>query len=197
VKRSVKILLAAALTGFAALANAQGKIGVVNTDKLLQESPQFQQAQAEIQAEFAPKQKEIQLLDELLKTQQEKLQRDGATMTDMQRSAEEKKLQASSTELRRKQAAAEEDFNERRDEVMGRLQRVLRDEISTYAKANGYDLILVSGVGYAAPTYDITNPLLEAMKKKAGAATAPAAAPAAAKPPAAPATKPATPAAKP
>ena len=77
---------------------------------------------------------------------------------------------------------------------MGDIQRSLREEIATYAKANGFDLILVNGVGYVSPALDVTAPLLEAMKKKSGVAT-PAAAPAAQKPPAAaPAPKSATPA---
>jgi outer membrane protein len=199
VKRNVKILLAAALTGFASLASAQGKIGIINGDRLMQESPQFVAADAEIKSEFLPKQKEIQALEDLIKTRAEKLQRDGATMTEMQRTREEKDLQAKITESRRLQSNAQEDFNERKEEVMGRLQRQLQEEIAAFAKANGYDLILTSGVAYHAPAYDVTTQVLDAIKKKSAGAAAPAAAaPAAAKPPAtAPAPKPATPAAKP
>jgi outer membrane protein len=195
VKRNVTILLAAALTGFASLASAQ-KIGVVNTDKLLAESPQYVSAQASINNEFQPRQKEIQALEDLVQSRSEMFQKDAPTMTEMQRTSTQSDLRAKATELQRKQAALEEDFNARRDEVMGSLQRTLRDEIAAFAKANSYDLILVSGVGYASASFDITTPLLDAMKKKAGVATTAPAAPAAAKPPAAaPATKPpATPA---
>lgn len=200
-KRNVIVLLAAALTGFASLASAQGKIGVVNTEKLLQESPQYQQAQLQIDAEFGPRSKEIQGLQTVMQSRQEKLQKDGATMTEMQRSAAERELTNSANELRRKQTALEEDFNARREEVMGSLQNALKNEIAAFAKANGYDLILVSGVGYATAAYDVTTPLLDAMKKKAGVATAApaAAAPAApaAKPPATTTKPPAAPASKP
>lgn len=202
-KRSVMILLAAALTGVASLANAQGKTGVVNTDRLIQESPQYLAAQQAIQSEFAPRQREIQALQQLLATQEDKLRKDGATMTELQRSQATRELTEGERSLRVKSEAAEEDFNMRRDEEMQKLQRLMRDEIGAYAKANGYDLILVSGVGYASPNYDITTPLLEALKKKAGvvAAPAPAAAAPAAKPPAtAPAATtrpPAAPASKP
>jgi outer membrane protein len=195
VKRNVMVLLAAALTGFASLASAQGKIGVVNTDKLLSESPQYQAAQQAVTAEFAPRQEDIRKLQELLTLQDEKLRKDGATMTEMQRAQLQRDLTEGARSLKSKNEAAEEDFNIRREEVMQNLQNTMRNEIGNFAKANGYDLILVSGVGYAAPTYDVTNALLDALKKKAGATT-----PAAAKPPAAaPATKPpaSTPAVKP
>jgi len=198
VKRSVIVLLAAALTGVASLANAEAKIGVVNTDKLLSESPQYQAAQVAVSSEFAPRQQEITKLQELLAAQDEKLRKDGATMTEMQRAQAQRELTEGSRSLKSKTEAAEEDFNARREEVMQNLQRIMREEIATFAKANGYDLILVSGVGYAGAAYDVTNPLLESLKKKAGGAAAmpaakPAAtAPAAIKPPAAaPGSKPA------
>jgi outer membrane protein len=191
VKRSVIVLLAAALTGFASLANAQAKIGVVNTDALLTNSPQFAEAQRTIDAEFLPRTNDIQALQKSLVEKEEKLRKDGATMTELQRTAAERELTEGSRTLRSKTEAAEEDFNARKEEVMGKLQRLLRDEIGAFAKANGYDLILVSGVGYVSNAFDVTKPLLDAMNKKAGV-VAPAATPAA-KPPATPAT----PAAKP
>jgi outer membrane protein len=192
VKRSVIILLAAALAGFASLASAEAKIGVVNTDLLLQNSPQYQAAQQTISAEFAPRQREIQNLQQMLAAQEEILNKDAATMTELQRSAKEKELRDGKRQLQSKNDAAEEDFSARRDEEMAKLQRILRDEISAYAKANGYDIILVSGVGYASAAYDVTKPLLDALNKKAGVTAAPAATAPAAKPPAAPAatTKP-------
>jgi outer membrane protein len=192
VKRSVIILLAAALAGFASLASAEAKIGVVNTDLLLQNSPQYQAAQQTISAEFAPRQREIQNLQQMLAAQEEILNKDAATMTELQRSAKEKELRDGKRQLQSKNDAAEEDFSARRDEEMAKLQRILRDEISAYAKANGYDIIFVSGVGYASAAYDVTKPLLDALNKKAGVTAAPAATAPAAKPPAAPAatTKP-------
>jgi outer membrane protein len=195
VKRTVIIMLAAALTGFASLASAQAKIGVVNTDLLLQNSPQYAAAQQTLEAEFKPRQREIQALQQLLATQQETLEKDGPTMTEMQRSQKQTELRSNQRSLQSKSDAAEEEFGVRRDEEMAKLQRILRDEISTFAKANAYDIILVSGVGYASAAHDVTKQLLEAMNKKAGVAPAPAAAAPAAKPPAAaPAPKPATPA---
>jgi outer membrane protein len=195
VKRSVNILLAAALTGFASLASAQGKIGVVNTETLIQNSPQYLAAQNTLQQEFAPRQREIQGLQQSLTALDERLRRDSATMTELQRSQAERELTEGSRTLRTKSEAAEEDFGIRRDEEMAKLRRIVSDEIAVYAKANGYDLILVSGVGYASTAYDVTKPLLEALNKKAGVTAAPAAAAPAAKPPAAPATAPKPPAA--
>lgn len=186
-KRSVIILLAAALTGFASLASAQVKIGVVNTESLLQNSPQYAAAQQTLQNEFGPRQREIQGLQQSLTALDERLRRDAATMSEMQIRQAEKELRDGSGQLKLKSDQADEDFNLRREEEMQKLQRILREEIAAYAKANSYDIIFVSGVGYAGAAYDVTKPLLEALNKKAGVAAAPAAAAPAARPPAAPA----------
>jgi outer membrane protein len=199
VKRSVIVLLAAALTGFVSLAGAaEGKIGAVNTEALMQGLPQFANAQKALAAEFEPRQTEIQALDRQLKTRQEALQKDGATMTDMQRSNSEKDLRDRARELQLKQTAFEDDYNAYREQEMQKLNRVVRDEIAAFSKANGYDLILAGGVAYASSGYDVTNLIIESIKKKSGVATTPAA-PAAtpAKPATTPAKPPATAPAKP
>lgn len=186
-KRSIIVLLSAAvLTGFASLASAEVKIGVVNTAKLMQEAPQALAASNSLRAEFESRTKEIQALDQLLKTRQDKLQKDAATMTELQRAAADRELQVGSRELKQKQDAAQEDFDARREEEMTRLQNTVRQEVQAFAKAQNYDLILADGVVYATATYDVTGPILESLKRKAGGAAAPAAAPAARPAPAAP-----------
>jgi outer membrane protein len=111
-------------------------------------------------------------------------------MTDLQRAGLERELTEGARSLRSKKEAFDEDFELRRQEEMQKLQTFVRNELATFAKANGYDLILVSGVGYAGTAFNVTKSVLEALTKKSGAAApapAPAGAAPAAKPPAAPA----------
>jgi outer membrane protein len=187
VKRNVNILLAAALTGFASLASAQGKIGVVNTDALIQNSPQFVDAQTRLRTEFELREKDLLGLNQQATALDEKLRRDSATMTELQRARDERELTEIARSLRSKKEAFDEDYELRRQEEMKKLQDFVSNELATFAKANGYDLILVAGVGYAGPAYNVTKAVLEALTKKAGVAPAPAGAAPAAKPPAAPA----------
>ena len=103
-------------------------------------------------------------------------------MSEIQRAAADKELRDGNRELQRKQAEVQDDFNARRNEEMSRLQRVLLEEVGTYAKAQNFDLVLGDGVLYATGGIDITNSILTALQsRRAGAA--PAAAPAAPKPP--------------
>ena len=179
-KRSVTILISAVLlSGFATLASADIKIGVVNVNRLASESPQAKQANDALTAEFAPRMKAIQARDQALKAQEAKLTKDAATMTDVQRAAAEKTLRDGARDLQMQQSAFQDDLNARKQDENDKLQRAVLDEVSAFAKAQGYDLILAEGVLYAKGALDVTNSVLDGMRNhKAASAAAPAAAPA-------------------
>jgi outer membrane protein len=184
---SMGLLAAAALA--AAPAQAEMKVGVVDYGRLMEESPQAKAALDAIRGEFAPKQRDLQSQQVALKAKEEKLGKDGATMSADQRARDEKDLRDGYRDLARKQSEVQDDFNARRNEEMSRLQRTLIEEVRTYAKGQSFDLVLADGVIFANPSYDITPAILQVLQSRA--ASAPAAAPATAPKPA-PATKPAS-----
>src|ERR1700761_3711223 len=149
---------------------AELKIGVVDYGRLVEESPQAKTALDSIRAEFTPRQRDLQNQQQTLKTKEEKLQKDGATMTEDQRQRSEKELRDSYRDLQRKQQEVQDDFNARRNEEMSRLQHVLIDEVRVYAKAQNFDLVIADGVIYSTPTLDITPAILTALQSHAPAA---------------------------
>ena len=169
---------------FAVPAWAETKIAVVDYGRLVEESPQAKSAMDAIRAEFTPKQRELENLANSLKAKQDKLDKDGPTMSVEQRSRADKDLRDGARDLQQKRAELQDDFTARRNEEMSRLQRALIDEVRAYAKAQNFDLVVADGVIYSTPALDITPAILSAMQAKAPKAAAPAAAP---KPPAAPA----------
>ncbi len=160
------------------------KIGVVDYGKLMEASPQAKTVVDAIRTEFTPRQRDLQNEQQSLKTKEEKLQKDGATMTEDQRQRTEKELRDSYRDLSRKQQEVQDDFNARRNEEMSRLQRTLIEEVRVYAKAQNFDLVIADGVIYSTPTLDITPAILTALQSHAPAAgkTSAPAAPAAPKP---------------
>ena len=181
-KRSIRAMCAVGLVaaGCAAAvpAWAESKIGVVDPQKLLEESPQGKAASESMRAEFAPRQRTLQAQEQTLKAKQEKLQKDGATMTEDQRVRAEKELRDGARDLERARGEFNDDATARRNEEMSRLQRLLGEEVRTYAKAQNYDLILTAEtLVYYTPAYDITPAILSALQAHAGsspAATKPA-----------------------
>lgn len=166
---------------------AEGKMAVVDFQRLAQESPQGKAIIDAMRAEFAPRERTLQAQGQALKTKQEKLQKDGATMSDDQRGRAEKELRDGARDFERARSELQDDETARRNEQLSRLQRTLVEEVRDYAKQQNLDLV-VSGeaVLYSAPAYDITPQVLAVLQSHATSAPA-AAAPA----------KPATPAPKP
>jgi outer membrane protein len=172
-----------ALAAAAAPAWADLKIGVVNYAKLMQESPQAKAAQDALRGEFAGKQKDLQNQQQALKTKDDSLQRDSATMSADQRAAAERELREGNRDLQVKVQQYQDDFNARQNEELSKLQKTLVEEVQTFAQGQKFDLVLADGVIFAAPVLDITPQVLTALQARgvrapaAGGSAAPAAAP--------------------
>jgi outer membrane protein len=175
VVRSLILGSAATMVLAAAPAWAELKIGYVNYNQLLQDSPDAKVIADSLRNEFLPRQRELQTLQQTLKTREDKLTKDGATMTDDQRAREDKEIRDGERELQRKQTEAQDDLNSRRNEVLSTLQKSLIEQVRAFAKAQNYDLIVADGVIYATNSVDITPQVLVALQARAGKAPAAAA----------------------
>lgn len=164
------------LAGFALGAGAaELKIGFVNTARLFEESPQARAAQQALETEFMPRQRELANQQKALQEKQEKLKRDAAVMAEAERTRSERELREGERDLARRFNELQEDANLRRNEELGKVQRSLLQEVQTYARANGYTLVVGDGVLFAAESVDVTAQVIAALKARTPAA--PAAAP--------------------
>jgi outer membrane protein len=168
---SLSLLVLAASALPLGTAQAQAKIGVVNVARLLQESPQAQAASQALENEFANRRRELETQQKDLKAREDKLQKDGAVMAANERAAAEKTLRDGQREFARKQNEFLEDLNVRRNEVLGQLQRTILQEVQTYAKGAGLDVV-VSEALYASPSVDVTQQVLSALQARKGSAPA-------------------------
>jgi outer membrane protein len=158
-------LLASASLGSISAQAAENKIGVVNIPRLLESAPQAKAMMEQLQAEFAPRQRELAALQKDLRDKEETLKRDGAVMSEEERRNIERQLRDGQRDLQRKGQEMNEDANLRRNEELGKLQRVLGDEIKNYAISQNFDLIL-GDVIYATEGMDITDALLTSLQAK-------------------------------
>jgi outer membrane protein len=188
VKRSITaksaVWIVAAAGVLAALpAWAEGKMAVVDFQRLAQESPQGKAIMEAMRAEFSPRERTLQAQMQALKAKQDKLQKDAATMSEDQRIRAEKELRDGERDFERARGELQDDVTARRNEEMSRLQRTLIEEVRSYAKAQNYDLVVsTEAVLYETPNYDITPAVLAALQAHAGAPAAAPPKPAAAKP---------------
>ncbi len=168
------LLLSLCLLCFAAAGiAAEARVGFVNTPRLLEQAPQAKVARERLEQEFAPRDSELAAAQKTLKTQEEKLARDGAIMSEDERRKLERDVLTQQRDLKRAREAFTEDLNLRRNEEFARMQREVGEAIVAIAKQDGYDLIFETGVVYASERVDLTERVLgllrqqfEAMTKK-------------------------------
>jgi outer membrane protein len=174
--RSISFLgLCLGLALVSAQASAEIKMGYVNFQKLLEEAPQTKTAMQGLENEFAPRRRELLTMQNDLKARDEKLQKEGAVMSEADRAKAEKSLRDQQREFSRKAGEFQDDASTRRNEEIGKVQRYLVTEIQGYANAQGYDLVLGDGVFFAKGPLDITANVLAVLATKPASlpATAP------------------------
>lgn len=144
---------------------AETKIGFVNMVQLMEKSPQAETARKGLEQEFKNRDKKLTTVrDEVLKLE-ETLKNDGPIMNDKNRTDLEKKILNRKREYNRQQDELREDFNIRRNEELGKLQKKVHEIIVLVAKAESYDLVMTQPVLYASDKIDLTERVLQEMQK--------------------------------
>ena len=173
----LKTLIAAAAPGLAVLclavpagqAFAQSKIGVVQIERIVRDSPPALRAQKKLEAEFGKREAELSKSADQLKRLQDELEKDSVTMTEVQRRNKERDFNELNREFQKKQRDYRDDVNQRRNEELGQVIEQANRIIRQIAEAEKYDIIFQEAA-YANPRIDITDKVIKAMEGKPPAA---------------------------
>jgi len=163
----LKCLLAASFFVYAASASAaELKIGYVQVDKILQEAPQTAESGKKLEKEFSPRTQELERMQKQIRDQESALEKNSLTLSETERRNKERDISNLKIEFQRKQRELREDVNLRKNEELGSLQERINKAVSSVAQAEGYDLVVYSGVAYASNKVDITDKVLKSLGKK-------------------------------
>ena len=152
-----------AMTGVATAADF--KIGYVNAVKVIEEAPQGEAALKKLEAEFAPRDKQIVEMQNRLKQLEQDLEKNALVLKENEHRSKEFEIATLKRDLRRATQEFREDYNLRRNEELAALQKIVQKTIAEIAKQENYDLILESAV-YAGPKVDVTDKILKKLGKK-------------------------------
>jgi outer membrane protein len=138
------------------------KIGYVNSDRVLRDALPAKAAQAKLETEFGKREKDLSDIAAKLKTQSDKLDKEGPALSEAERSRRQRDLVEQDRDFQRKRREFQEDLNQRKNEelasVVERANRVIKQ---IFDKEN-YDLILQEAV-FAGPRMDITDKVIAAL----------------------------------
>ena len=148
-------------------ASAAQKIAVVNYEMAVFESDAMKQYNKKMDAEYAPKIKKLKALQESIQTLEQKLQKDGPTMTNSQRENTQleikrkyEDLQLQDRQLRTEKARSDQAELEK---LKPRLEKAI-DQVQADMK---YDFIFDrrGAVRVGNAEYDITRKVIERLNK--------------------------------
>lgn len=157
---TVLVLLAAPLA-----AQAE-KIAVVDMQAVFEQLPQREQVTKTLKTEFGDRVASVQKMQEELRGMLEKQQRDGALMSDTQKTDLVRKMESMKSELQLKGKALDEDMRRRQGEEQNKLLVKVQQAINKIAEKDDYDMVLQRGaVIYVKPTADISSKVVDALSK--------------------------------
>ena len=151
-----KIALFVGLLLTANVSFAELKIGFVDMRTVLEKAPQAEKATKRMEMEFSPRQKQLVAQEKDIQTKEERMARDAAVMGEAERSNLEKDILNKKRDFKRSQQELGEDFNARRNEELGKLQRRIIEASNTIAKEQHFDLLLYDGVIYSSEQVNVT-----------------------------------------
>ncbi|TAN67968.1 MAG: OmpH family outer membrane protein [Methylobacter sp.] len=152
-----KIALFLGLLLAANVSYADLKIGFVNIPAVLEKAPQAEKAKKRLEQEFSPRDKQLVAQQKEIQSMDERMTKDAAVMGESARVNLEKDILNKKRDAKRAQQEFSEDFNVRRNEELGKLQRRIVEAIREIAKAQNFDLLLTDGVIYASDKIDVTS----------------------------------------
>jgi outer membrane protein len=164
----LKMLLAAAATGlvFTSASAQELKIGYVNSERVLREAAPAKAAQAKLESEFAKRDRELADQAARLKAGADKLDKDGPTLSETDRSSRQRELVDQDRDLQRKRREFQEDLNQRRNEELAAVVERANRAIKAIFDSEKYDVILQEAV-FAGPRVDITDKVIKALNAPA------------------------------
>lgn len=128
-------------------------------------APQADAARKKLEKEFATKDRDLVAAQKALKDLEDRLNKDGAIMSESERGRIERDIVNKRRELKRETTQFQEDVNFRRNEEMAKIQQKIAEAIIALAKERGYDMVLGTGVVFASEKVDLTNDVVEVLKK--------------------------------
>lgn len=160
----------------------QGKIVFVNTQALMEAAPGRAQAESLLSKEGQSYQVQLQKLQDSLNNMLSSYQKAEPTLSATAKDTRQKALQALETELQAKNQQFQQQFDQRKNEVMAPITDLVKKVLDDLREEGGYAMILMNDPGQsiivsADKNLDVTDRAvsrLRASKAPAAAATKPA-----------------------
>ncbi|MDR3675942.1 MAG: OmpH family outer membrane protein [Acidobacteriota bacterium] len=162
-----RLIAFSALLAFLAVplaAHAQGKIGVINMNAAIASTAEGKKAMADLQKKYVPRQQELERLQREIQSDQEKLTKQGPTLSEEEQGRLTREMEDKQKLLKRSTDDAQSEFNTDRDEAVRRIGIKVVRIIGEYSQQNGIALVLDAvqvPIYFATKDIDLTEPIIK------------------------------------
>ncbi len=144
------------------------KLGYVNSERVLREAAPAKAAQAKLEVEFSRREKELNDQGTRLKAAADKLDKDGPTLGEADKTRRQRELIEQDRDLQRKRREFQEDLNQRKNEELASIVERANKVIKQIFETEKYDMILQDqSVVMASSRVDITEKVIRALNTPA------------------------------
>ena len=165
-KRFLVNFSAVVLFVFGATVFADMKIGVLDLNKVMMDSPQVEAAKAKLKSKFDAREKEMVASQKAFQADIEKFNKESPTMkADAQKAAQQKIIEQQK-KLQDAQSKFQNDLNTAQNEELKGIVKKIEGIVNKMAADKKFDLIVAkAGTAYNKPELEITSDVIAQMKK--------------------------------
>jgi outer membrane protein len=150
-------------------ATAQGaRIAYVDMKRLLDNAPQVQAGREALAREFAQRDADLKAQEARLAQLEERQRREAGLLPKAESDARQAEVDTLRRSIERLRTRLREELNARGDEELRRRWDEVHDVVVELARERRYDLVVQSPQIYASASIDITDEVLERLRRKAG-----------------------------
>ncbi len=162
---SILSVLVLCLGASVALADESSAIGFVDIPYLIDKAPQALEAEQRLEAEFAPRQAELERQRSELNQLSNQLLDVSANLSESERSQLDIQARSLERRIKRSEQDFREELNIQKNNEFKQVRVLVLEAIARFGKQNDYDLIVSDGVLFAAKRIDVTERILEGLMK--------------------------------
>jgi len=141
------------------------KIGYININHLVINSPQFIKASQLIVKELEPQKNKLVTLGKQAQLLVNKFNKNNKGLTQDERKSEIKKITSLERELKRQALALKKQLKIRDKQELNKVQNLINKVIKEVAKEEKFDLVLYQKVAYASEKINITSKISQKLRQ--------------------------------
>jgi outer membrane protein len=165
-RKVITTLFLTVLISGMSFAQAGAKIGYIDSNKILTEMPQTDSLSKELKNYADYLDQQMQTMGQEYQKKVQDYQQNVAGMSDLIRQTKEKEITDLQQRIQAFQASADQDLQNKQQELFNPLIQQVKDAITAVGKENGYNYILDVGTG--AVVYYEGDDIFPLVKKKLG-----------------------------